>query len=219
MERSLIKFKGTGAYKIILPADFNAETMDDQSLFIEDWHSNAYKQDYCYIRHFIMQVVTTKGGFNSLTAIEKDIAMYYTKAVDPADGVPYLMGKHSIPQVNAEYMYLQARNLDIERAAKTYGVRVYSPLVRLSVLKYMDMAEAENAARIIYAYREQAARDAMLGKNYDGTLEGIMDYIEGTGINDPGLSAFFDMENPTEAALHALLVKELKDLIYYGFTT
>lgn len=214
----LVKILNTDEYQIINDSDFDSNIHLDRTEGIAYWELNNNLADYCFIRHHIMAIIDSVGFNNLKSEEEKEICIKYTKSVPATDIVPYYMST-GMTYNEASYAYLQKRAIDVRNAADCYSARLNKPEFTVIIMKHLGegggITFLDNCRNFISDIRNSA----ILGTEYESTMDGFFDYVDDTGGYDtvPGLSSFFDI--PTEQANLDLMRKEIKDLIYYGYTT
>ena len=215
----LIKDKTTNKYSIINDVDFDSAIHIDRTNNVIYWKMNAHLADYCYIRDRITEAVIASGGFSALRSdVEKDICLEYTKSVSDVELIGYLIGK-GMTQEEAQFTYLQYRANDIRNAAQCFSDRIDKAEFTVIVMKYLGQDGGTTFLDNCRNFISDLKTSAILGTQYGNTIDGIFDYIEDTGgyLTVPGLSSFFTL--PDEQTTLDAMRKELKDLLYYGYTT
>lgn len=224
----LVKIKSTDKYQIIEDIQFDANLHIDRTNTIVYWEMNSSLADYCYIRDRITEAVAALGGFSQIKSQEdKNIILKYTKILSAEEAVPYLMTQgYSLEEAQAYYILL--RSTDIRNAANCYAERLNKPEFTAAVIQHFAAVDEEdnngqrdaevfldNCRNFIHDLKESA----VLGTFYGNNRDGFFDYIEDTGgyLATPGLSSFFNL--PEEEPIYLSLIKTIKDIIYYGYTT
>jgi hypothetical protein len=134
--------------------------------------------DYLVCKNEIKELVFKK-GWPSLTNSEKDLAIQYYSYPDMISAVMYLMGK-GYSQAQAQGYVLQQWHRHHGNLINACKQRWY--YVKFIVPQYLSFTDAEDLLNtvepLVFAYNDMGR----LGINYGDKKDGIMDYIESTGM-------------------------------------
>lgn len=152
------------------------------------WH-NQDKFDYIYKRDRIKER-TSNIGFDNMDKDEKDMAIEYC-AININSSITYLIERDNLTLNEATLKYYDLRCTDIKNAADACSNRINNPIFIKTILLGLGQVNAEifldSIRNFIYDYEKVA----FFGTNYGNSREGIMDYIEATGIyENSGLSTY-----------------------------
>lgn len=220
----LVKLKQNDTYYIINDIDYDSEKHIDRTNSILYWEHNKHLADYCYIRSRIADIVALD-GFTNLYNEEKEVCLRYTNSAASIDLIVYLMSK-GLSMEEAKFIYLQNRALDIRNAADCFSNRINNPGFTVVVIKYFSAIAVNGDGQVngeifldnCRSFLSDLKESAILGTNYGNNRDGFFDYIEDTGSYvGTGLSTFFTL--PEQQQYLTAMIKEIKDIIYYGYTT
>lgn len=148
---------------------------------IENWSrfGMSLVNDYLVGKAEIKNIVV-ETGWSGLTNLEKDLAIQYYSFVTPIDAVTYLMTVKGYTQDFAQLFLLQQWHRHHANSTNTAKKRWY--YVKLTVSKYLSFYDSEDLLNSVEPLIFPLMDIARLGINYGDKKEGIMDYIESTGI-------------------------------------
>lgn len=209
----LVNLKNSSEFKIIKDEEFDSSIYYDNSNIVS-WDKKGLPiSDYTFIRDRIREIVT-QVGFNNLKEHEKECVVKYCATTDSEIVTYFVMKGYSV--VEAKDLFILKRSEDILKAGESYYKRVKKTEFIAAILKYLGQEQGEQVMTDLRNFMTDIKEIGRLGINYNGTQEGIMDYIEGTGsFVGGGLEQFIYSSPDTIDNLR----KTLKDILYFGYTT
>jgi len=172
-------------------------------------------EDYCLIRLILKNMMDdTSDPFWSLSTAEKDIICKYCAATDETI-VGYYVSKGMTVQ-EATILHINVRSVDVRTAATCYHTRLMQPEFMATIMMYLGITQGETFMDAVRNFAIDVKDMARIGTNYNNIYDGIMDYIESTGSYvDGGLKNYVISPGLTLEGL----VKTIKDIFYYGYTS
>lgn len=148
---------------------------------IKNWHSfgKPLLNDYMVCKTEISGLVQS-AGWSGLTAEEKDLAIQYHAYAVTDDVISYLVTTKGYSNEYAQAYILELwhrhrGNVILSTKQRWYYVKAVVP----AYLSYLDSEDLLNSVETLaFAYNDMGR----LGINYGDKKDGVMDYIESTGI-------------------------------------
>jgi hypothetical protein len=172
-------------------------------------------KDYAFIRLVLKTMMDdVSDPFWSLSTEEKELICIYCAVSDETIVTYYVTIGMSLQE--AQMLHINRRSVDVRFAANSYYSRLTQPEFMAIIITYLGLIQGETFMDAIRNFSTDVRDMARLGTMYSNVNDGLMDYIESTGSYVDG-----GLKNYTITAGLTLegLIKNIKDLFYYGYTS
>lgn len=183
-----IKYKVDNSFAFVDSSTFNADSMITyNSPYMVLTYGDTLK-DYVFVRNYVKGIVTTR-GFETLKSNDQELVASWCLS-DVVTIVTYYMST-GISQSDAIQLYTLSRADQVLKSGECYSIRLDNKYTIATLLTFLGEAQGLTFLDAIRNFKEDLRTVALLGTNYDGDRDGIMDYIESTsGYVDGGLKTY-----------------------------
>jgi len=159
--------------------DRPANYADISSIINWDYFGLSLLSDYLSLKTVIKEIITSI-GWSGLTSVEKDIAIKYYSYDSDYDAVVHLMTTKGYTQEQAQVYLLQQWHRHHGNLINSCKERWY--YVKLVVPAFLSFSDCEDLLNIVEMLVFSYNDIGRMGINYGDNKDGLMDYIESTGI-------------------------------------